>query len=60
MLLEGASRGDDGVALHLEGIQREGNASMIVGMTAARSTGVIERILMNIQITIARDAGDMG
>lgn len=60
VLLERPRRGDDGIALHLEGIQGEGNASVIVRLARTGRVGVVEGVFMEVQVTVTRNARDVG
>lgn len=60
MLLEGSSRVNDWVALHLESIQRKGNARVAVSMAAGGGVGMVECVLVEVQVSINPNARDMG
>lgn len=60
LLLEWTSRSDDGIALHLEGVEREGDAaSVIVGGATKGGMRSVESVLVEIQVTVAANARNM-
>lgn len=50
---------NNGVALHLEGVQRKRDAGVIVSVTA-RGMRMVESVFVKIQVCITADARDMG
>lgn len=60
MLLERTSRVNDWVALHLESVQRKGNAGVVVPMAAGGGMSMVERVFVNVQVRITADTRDMG
>lgn len=58
MLLERSGRVDNGVTLHLESVQREGDAGMVVSL-AVGGVGVVESVFMEVQVCITANARHM-
>lgn len=48
------------IALHLESVQRKGDAGVIVSVAAGGGVRMIEGVFVKIQVCITADARDMG
>lgn len=51
---------NNGIALHLESVQRKGDTGVIVSVTARGGVRMVESIFVKIQVCITTDARDMG
>lgn len=60
VLLERPCRSDNGVALHLEGVQGEWHAGVVRPVTHVGGIGVVERVFMKITVSFkSPNAGDV-
>lgn len=59
--LERPRRSDDGITLHLKGVQGEWHAGVIGPVTHARCIGMVERVLMEVTVPFeSPNAGHVG